>query len=32
MRQEAFNQIIIERLDKLDRRLDNIVKLNNLKE
>ncbi|MDR2557803.1 MAG: hypothetical protein LBC33_03120 [Mycoplasmataceae bacterium] len=31
-RQEQFNQMIIERLDNLDRRLDNLIKKNKLLE
>jgi hypothetical protein len=31
-KQEEFNNYVISRFDKLDSRLDNIVKLNNLKE
>ena len=31
-RQENFNQEFIQRLDKIDQRFDNLVKLNNLKE
>ncbi|MDR1235135.1 MAG: hypothetical protein LBJ97_03595 [Mycoplasmataceae bacterium] len=31
-KQNEFNNYVISRFDKLDRRLDNIVRLNNLKE
>lgn len=30
--QRAFNKFVIQKFDNIDQRLDNIVKLNNLKE